>query len=131
MLSVIGKVNAQLLARLKNDSDAPYHGKTLDFTAVSSNAPTVFPTLSVVSLGEPTYGNDISGTVQPGILSTVEIKSFTNSTLNDSTKLLDLASDVMLSMGYIMFYGQATLSDVKPFCKVARFRRVVGDGDIL
>ena len=131
MLSVINEVNARLMARLYTDSDAPYHDKTLNFTSVSTNTPEKFPTLSVVSLGEPTVTSDLSMTVQAGIWSTVELKAFSDTLLSDATTLLDKAGDVMISMGYNLFYGQVTLSDVKPFCKVARFRRVFGSGDFL
>lgn len=129
MLSVIGKVNKKLQDRLVTDSDAPYHGKTLKFTSVSSRTPDVFPTLAVVSLGEPTTGNDIEGTVQVGIISTVELKAYTNTSLNDAKKLLDNAGDVMMIMGYQLTFGIETLQDTKPYCVVARFRRVVGAGD--
>lgn len=131
MLSVINKVNARLEQKLKKDPDAPYHDKTLHFTSESSNVPKEFPTLSVVSLGEPTITSDLTMTVQAGIWSTVEIKAFTDTALYDATNLLDKAGDVMLSMGYNLIYGQTTLSDVIPFCKVARFRRAVGSGDFL
>ena len=131
MLSVIGKVNARLLTKLQTEDEAPYHGKTLNFVSTSSRTPSVFPTLSVVSLGETTTGNDLEGTVQPGIISSVEIQAYSDKSLTDATSLLDKAADVMLSMRYTMYYGQNTLSDVKPYCKVARFRRVVGAGDKL
>lgn len=131
MLSVIGQVNARLLARLKTDDDAPYRDTDLNFTQTSTRAPTAFPTLSVVSLGEPTTGNDLEGTVQPGIISSIEMQAYSNKSLYEATELLDAAADVMLSMSYNLYYGQATLSDVKPYCKVARFRRVVGSGDKL
>ena len=129
MLSVIGKVNKKLQDRLVTDQDAPYHDKPLRFTSVSSSSPDVFPTLSVVSLGEPTTGNDIEGTVQVGIISTVELRAYTNTSLNDAKKLLDNAGDVMMTMGYHLTFGMETLADTKPYCVVARFRRVVGAGD--
>jgi len=131
MLSVIGKVNARLVEKLQTESGAPYHGETLEFTSVSSKAPTVFPTLSVVSIGEPTTGEDLSGIVQPGIISSIELSSYTDTSLHDATELLDYASDVMQSMGYQLVYGQFTVSDVEPFCKTCRFRRIVGSGDYL
>lgn len=131
MLSVINKVNARLLEKLKTEQGAPYYDKTLIFTSVSTNTPEKFPTLSVVSLGEPTATSDLSMTVQAGIWSTVELKAFTNTSLSDASTILDNAGDVMMSMGYNLMYGPDILSDVKPFCKVARFRRIVGEGDFL
>ncbi len=129
MLSVIGKVNKKLQDRLVTDSDAPYHGKTLKFTSVSSRAPDVFPTLAVASLGEPSFDRTVE-LGQESIISTVEIRAYTNSTLNDASKLLDKAGDVMLSMFYDLYFSE-TLSDSKPYCIVARFRRKVGNSDFL
>ena len=131
MLSVSGKVNAKLLARLKNDADAPYHGKKLEFSSSSTKAPSVFPTLSVVSLGETSSHDDLEMDFQNCIVSTIELKAFTDTTLYDAQKLLDKAGDVMQRMSYSLIYGAETLSDTKPYCKVARFRRNVGRGDII
>lgn len=127
MLSNEGKVKSQLLKRLKTDSDAPYYGKTLDITAVSSKVPSTFPTLSM-DAEESDVGEDLIGNVQVGISSIVQLKAFSDKSLYAASELLDEAGDIMIGMMYRCI-EKRVLSDVKPFCKVARFQRTVGSGD--
>lgn len=129
MLSVRTIVNSRLSQKLKKDEDAPYHGKTLDFVETKQKAPTTFPTLLVDSLGEPSTAEDIERKEQCAIISTIELKAYTNTTLTDARKLMNKAGDVMLSMGYSLIYGPEDISDSN-YIVVARFRRLVGGGDI-
>jgi hypothetical protein len=131
MLSVIGKVNARLQTKLKTEIGSPYYGKTLNLTSTSESTPSEFPTLNVNSLGEPTKDTDLEQLDQATILSTVELRAYSNSTLSETQTLIDNAGNVMMSMRYSLIYGPTTLSDVKPYCKLARFRRIVGNGDSL
>ena len=119
------------MQRLKTDTDAPYYGKTLNLTATSESVPGEFPTLNVDSLGEPTNNVDTEQLDQVSILSTIELKSYSNTSLSEAQKLMNNAGDIMISMRYNLIYGPATLSDVKPYCKVARFRRLVSNGQNL
>lgn len=127
MLNVDGKVRAMLQKKLQTDDDAPYHGKTLYLSAASTNVPSTFPTLQMDAEDED-VGEDLEGNVQVGISSIVQLKAFTNTNLNDAEKLIDSASEVMKSM-YYRRIEHRTLSPEKPYCKVARFRRIVGAGD--
>lgn len=130
MLSVIGKVNKRLREQLKINEDAPYYDKALEFTSVSNGTPTKFPTLSVVSLGDIDSDSSFEHDQHEAIWSTIELKAYSNTTMQDCTKLLNSAGDVMYSMFYDRTY-ENTLSDIKPFCKVARYRRKVGNEDNL
>ena len=137
MLSVRTKVNSRLSQKLIKDAGAPYHGANgkvddaLFMTSVRGSMPQSFPTLNVDSLGEPSDGDDLDGNGQNFIISTIEIKSYTNTTLAKARKLADQSGNVMLEMGYSLIYGPETLSDVSPYCVVTRFRRRVGKGDVL
>lgn len=68
--------------------------------------------------------------IQNAIISTIELKAYTTTTLADARNLMDKAGDVMLSMGYSLIYGPEDISSGSIFIMVARFRRVVGAGDI-
>lgn len=130
MLSVRTIVNSRLSQRLRKDADAPYSVSTLNMTSNSNSTPAKLPTLNVDSLGEPSTFDDIYHKKQNGIISTIELKSYTNTTLTDARKLMDEAGDVMLSMGYSLIFGPEDISDSQKNIMVARFRRVVGGGDI-
>lgn len=129
MLSVDGEVRSRLTEKLKTDTDAPYHDKTLHVTTVSSIIPTIFPTLAMDS-EETDVGEDLEGNVQVGISSMIQLKAFSEKSLSEAGSLLDKAGDLMIEMRYRCI-EKRTLSDSKPFCKVARFQRVVGSGDFL
>ena len=130
MLSVRTKVNSILSQKLRKDADAPYSVGTLNMTSTSNGTPAKFPTLNVDSLGEPSTFDDIYHKKQNGIISTIELKAYTVTTLTDARNIMDKAGDVMLSMGYSLIYGPEDISSGDKGIMVARFRRTVGAGDI-
>lgn len=130
MLSVRTLVNSRLSQRLRKDADAPYSVKTLNMTSTRNGTPAKFPTLNVDSLGEPSTADDLEHRVQNAIISTIELKAYTNTSLTDARTLMDKAGDVMLSMGYTLIYGPEDISTGSIYTMVARFRRTVGAGDI-
>ena len=130
MLSVRTLVNSRLSQRLRRDADAPYSVKTLNMTSTRNGTPAKFPTLNVDSLGEPSTADDLEHKKQNAIISTIELKAYTNTSLTDARNILDKAGDVMLSMGYSLIYGPEDISSGDKGIMVARFRRTVGAGDI-
>lgn len=130
MLSVRTKVNSILSQKLRKDEDAPYSVKTLNMTSTRNGTPAKFPTLNVDSLGEPSTADDMEHKTQNAIISTVELKAYTNTSLTDARTLMDKAGDVMLSMGYLLIYGPEDISTGSIYTMVARFRRTFGAGDI-
>ena len=130
MLTVINRVNEKLLNGLKENYDAPYYGTDLNIVSTSERTPDMFPTLSVVSLGEVTAESDLVHKAQAAIWSTIELKAYSDKTLYETSELMDSAGDILLSLGYQPTTGPETLSDTKPYCKVARFRGFIGAGDL-
>ena len=130
MLSVRTKVNSILSQKLRKDADAPYSVKTLNMTSARNGTPAKFPTLNVDSLGEPSTADDLEHKTQNAIISTIELKAYTNTTLTDARNILDKAGDVMYQMGYDHVYGPEDISTGSINIMVARFRRVVGVGDM-
>lgn len=130
MLSVRTKVNSILSQKLRKDEDAPYSTSTLNMSSTRNGTPAKFPTLNVDSLGEPSTADDLEHKTQNAIISTIELKAYTTTTLTDARTLMDKAGDVMLSMGYALIYGPEDISTGSINIMVARFRRTVGAGDI-
>lgn len=135
MLSVRTLVNSRLSQRLRKDEDAPYSADEksknyLKMTSSRNGTPAKFPTLNVDSLGEPSTVDDLEHKTQNAIISTIELKAYTNTTLTDARNILDKAGDAMLSMGYSLIYGPEDISTGSINIMVARFRRTVGAGDI-
>ena len=130
MLSVRTLVNSRLSQRLRKDADATYSVKTLNMTSNRNGTPAKFPTLNVDSLGEPSTADDLEHKKQNAIISTIELKAYTSTSLTDARNILDKAGDVMLSMGYSLIYGPEDISTGSIYTIVSRFRRTAGDGDI-
>ena len=130
MLSVRTKVNSILSQKLRKDADAPYSVKTLNMTSNRNGTPAKFPTLNVDSLGEPSTADDLEHKTQNAIISTIELKAYTNTTLTDARNILDKAGDLMYQMGYDHVYGPEDISAGSTNIIVARFRRTFGAGDI-
>ena len=130
MLSVRTEVNSILSQKLRKDEDATYSVKTLNMTSTRNGTPAKFPTLNVDSLGEPSTADDFEHKTQNAIISTIELKSYTNTSLTDARNILDKAGDVMYQMGYDHVYGPEDISAGDINIMVARFRRTFGAGDI-
>ena len=130
MLTVKNKVNSRLSQKLKKDDDAPYHEKSLSFSSTLQDATKSFPTLYVKSLGEPSTSDDLEHSVQSAIISTIELRAYTNTNVTDAFNLINKAGDVMLSMGYSLIAGPEDISDINKIV-FARFRRLFGAGDSL
>ena len=131
MLSVRTLVNSRLSQRLRKDADDPYSVSTLNMTSTRNGTPAKFPTLNVDSLGEPSTADDLEHIRQNAIISTIELKAYTTTTLTDARNIIDKAGDIMYQMGYNLLPGfpnDISSGDVK--IMVARFRRTVGAGDI-
>lgn len=99
-------------------------------TSTRNGTPAKFPTLNVDSLGEPSTADDLEHKTQNAIISTIELKAYTNTTLTDARNILDKAGDVMYQMGYDHVYGPEDISAGEINIMVARFRRTFGAGDI-
>ena len=64
MLTVKNNVNKRLVQKLQTDVNAHYHGKEngkdkIFFSSTNSGTPKEFPTLNIVSLGEPSTSDDL------------------------------------------------------------------------
>ena len=127
MLSVRTLVNSRLSQKLKKDDGAPY--PALNMTSTRNGTPAKFPTLNVDSLGEVSTADDLEHKSQNAIISTIELKAYSNKTLTEARNIMDKAGDVLISMGYTLIYGPEDISDTN-HVMVARFRRTWGGGDI-
>lgn len=130
MLTVKNEVHDRLIAMLQGNADAPYHGEEFYFSSTNQNVPKVLPCLNCVSLGEPQTGNDLEQKTQNFIISTIELKSYDKASYSNAFKVMCLAGDVMIDMGYELISGIEEISDSNKIA-VARFRRLVGSGDKL
>ena len=123
MLSVRRKVGDRLKEKFS---------ESINVTFSRNSSPSKFPTLNMDSLGEPSTADDLECVQQNAIISTIELKTYCigDKKITDARNYMDKAGDVMLSMGYSLIFGPEDISDSQTNIIVARFRRVVGGGDI-
>lgn len=96
----------------------------------SGNGPN-FSALSVTQLDNSTLEPDFNG-FENGVNSSIEIQAYSNKSLSEARKIINLACDSMSSMGYSRSYGPTeikNMEDVNIKRMVARFSRFIGDGD--
>ena len=100
-------------------------------TVVANDTPSTFPTLYIHELSPAEMGNDLDNTTINAVLSTMEIQVWTNTKETDCKKIISDAIAVMKQLRYSvsMFQNVTTLSNTQ--MGIARFRRVVGQGDKL
>ncbi|MBQ8519254.1 MAG: hypothetical protein IJ455_06615 [Agathobacter sp.] len=91
--------------------------------------PTEFPALNVDFIGETSTADDLEKTQQNAIISTIELKAYSDTSLDEADEILDKAGDVMIAMGYAVIQGPEDVSDTN-HAKSARFRRTFGNEDI-
>lgn len=111
------------------DEKAPYSEAELHVTSARNAEPTEFPTLNVDSIGETSTADTLERTEQCAIVSTIELKVHSNTSLSEASEILDKAGDVMVSMGYLVIHGPEEISNTNHII-LARFRRTFGDEDI-
>lgn len=89
-----------------------------------------FPTIYVHELGSVEQGQDLDNTSINAILSTFQVEVFDNQNQTRATEVMTEVVRIMKGMRFsvnVMPY----FDDTDIYRKVARFRRIIGDGDTL
>lgn len=97
----------------------------------SSKSPPGFPALSVEQIDSPDAAVDLENT-ENAVTSVIEIQSFSNKSITEAKKVINLACDGMRGMGYVRTYGPKEVknaSDTNIYREVARFKRIVSSVD--
>ena len=90
-----------------------------------------FPAISVVQLDNPIAESDFND-FENAVNSSIEIQVYSNKSLNEAREIINLACDSMNIMGYRRTYGPTEIKNVEDVNikrMVARFSRLIGDGD--
>lgn len=97
----------------------------------SSKSPPGFPALSVEQIDNPDAAVDLENT-ENAVSSVIEIQAFSNKSITEAKKVMNLACDGMRIMGYVRIYGPRevkNVSDTNIYREVARFKRIVSSVD--
>lgn len=97
----------------------------------SSKSPPNFPALSVEQIDNSDTAIDLENT-ENAVTSVIEVHAFSNKSITEAKKVMNLACDGMRTMGYVRTYGPKevkNLSDTNIYRMVARFKRIVSSVD--
>ena len=106
-------------------------GTCPNITSANSDNPPKFPALLVDQIDNPDVAEDLENS-ENAIESTIEIQAYSNKSLTESRKIINIACDAMRQMGYRRRMGPKQVANAgtsKIFRIVARFSRVIGSGD--
>lgn len=106
-------------------------GTCPNITSTNSDSPAEFPTLLVDQIDNPDTAVDLENS-ENAMESTIEIQTYSNKSLTESRKIINIACDAMRQMGYRRRMGPKQVMNAgnsKIFRMVARFSRVIGVGE--
>ena len=102
-----------------------------NITSTNSDKPPGLPALLIDQIDNPDAAEDLENS-ENAVESTVEIQTYSNKSLTESRKIINIACDAMRQMGYRRMMGPKQVTNAgnsKIFRMVARFSRVIGSGD--
>ena len=100
-------------------------------TNTTSYMPAQFPAIAVEQIDNADAARDLENS-ENGVNSIIQIQSFSNKSMTESRKVIEIACDAMRDMGYTRTFGAEpilNMSDTKIYRLSARFRRFVGSID--
>lgn len=123
------KVFTQVSYMLAEKTEAPF--PDLNCTTVSQNTVVKFPTLYLHELQPVEAGNDLNNASINAVLSTIEIQVWSNESEKKCKDILTAAILEMKRLRYNVTLFPNVTTDSKIAWGVARFRRMIGNGDSL
>lgn len=127
-------IEASVLSRLKNKYPTSMKTKYPDTNFTTSNRvpnnPN-FPTVYVHQMGAVEEGQDLDGTTINAVLPTIQIEVEDNKSMNNASDVMSYVIKTMKTMRYGVVTMPEFDNDQSIYRKVARFRRVIGSGDVL
>lgn len=102
-----------------------------NITSTNRDSPPGFPALLVDQIDNPDVAEDLENS-ENAVESNIEIQSYSNKSLTESRKIINIACDAMRQMGYRRRMGPkqvANAGNSKIYRMVARFTRVIGSGE--
>lgn len=102
-----------------------------NITSTNSDGQPELPALLVDQIDNPDVAEDLENS-ENAVESTIEIQAYSNKSLTESRKIINIACDAMRQMGYRRRMGPkqvANAGNSKIFRMVARFARVIGSGE--
>ena len=109
---------------------ATAEGEGCNISSSVSDMPPRFPTLLVDQLDNSDFAVDLENS-GAAVRAHMELTAYSNKSLTEVRNIMSTAREAMRLMGFVCNYGprQIPSTNVNLFRVIARFSRVIGDGD--
>ena len=127
-------IESRVVSRLKNKYPSALKTKypNTDFTTSNRVADNPkFPSVYVHEMSSSEEGRDLDGLTLNAIMSTFQIEVTDNEDMTKATEVMNYVVQTMKTMRYEVVTMPEFSNTQSVFRKVARFRRVIGSGDVL
>lgn len=117
--------------RVLSNIKSAENGTCNNVTSANSDSPPLFPCILVDQIDNPDAAEDLENS-ENAVESTVEIQAYSNKSLTESRKIINIACDSMRQMGYRRRMGPKQMTNAgnsRIYRMVARFTRVIGSGE--
>lgn len=127
-------IESRVVSRLKNKYPSALKTKypNTNFTTSSRELDNPkFPSVYVHEMGSSEEGRDLEGLTINAILSTFQIEVTDNNDMTNATDVMNYVVQTMKTMRYEVVTMPEFSNNQSVYRKIARFRRVIGSGDVL
>lgn len=127
-------IEASVVSRLKNKYPSSMKTKypNTNFTTEDRvPAEAQFPTVYVHLMGSTEEGQDLEGLTINAVMATFQIEVKDNKSMNNASDVMGYVVKIMKTMRYEVVTMPEFSNNQSVYRKVARFRRMIGSGDVL
>lgn len=127
-------LETRVFSRVNNKVKSALRSKYPDLNCVDTDkqeANPKYPKVYIHELESPEIGSDLEGIDINGVLSSFQITCFSNSTQDVNKEVMNEVIKVMKSMRYKVIGLPHNENDNGLYIRIARFRRPIGNGDVL
>lgn len=131
---MIYDVQSRVVSRIKNTFPIELKTKYPDITFTTNDRvldEPKFPTVYVHQLASSETGGELTGTEVCGIVSAIQIEVYDNKSMSNADEVMQFALETMKSMRFRILTMPEFQNNPNVYRKIARFSRVIGDGDTL
>lgn len=127
-------IEASVLSRLKNKFPSSMKTKYPDANFTTDDRvpdEPKFPTIYVHEMGSVEEGQDLEGLTINAVMSTIQVDVKDNKSMNNVSDVMSYVVKTMKTMRYEVVTMPEFSNTQSVHRKVARFRRMIGSGDVL
>lgn len=127
-------IEASVISRLKNKYPSSMKTKYPDTNFTADDrvpAEPKFPTVYVHLMGSTEEGQDLEGLTINAVMATFQIEVKDNKSMNNASDVMGYVVKIMKTMRYEVVTMPEFSNNQSVYRKVARFRRMIGSGDVL